>query len=72
MGRALKFLLAATSALTLSVSTPAMALNPQPLPPGAHRGASKFHPFAFTVKQGYAGSQGAIAPPHSRLAWLFQ
>ena len=41
MKRAMSLLLAAISALTLAVATPAMALNPQPLPPGmyAHGGA---------------------------------
>jgi hypothetical protein len=44
MGHTIKFLIVAASAWTLAVSTPAMALNPQPLPPGAHRDA---HHLAF-------------------------
>jgi len=41
MKHAMSLLLAAISALTLAAATPAMALNPQPLPPGmsAHGGA---------------------------------
>jgi hypothetical protein len=36
MTRTTSFLLSGIFALTLAVVTPALALNPQPLPPGAH------------------------------------
>jgi hypothetical protein len=36
MARPMSLLLAAISALTFALSTPALALNPQPLPPGLH------------------------------------
>jgi hypothetical protein len=49
MKRASMFLLATISVLTL-VGTPAMALNPQPLPPGmyAHGGAHGVSVLALT------------------------
>jgi hypothetical protein len=36
MKRAASFLLSGVFALSLAVATPALALNPQPLPPGFH------------------------------------
>jgi hypothetical protein len=50
MKHAMSLLLAAISALTLAAATPAMALNPQPLPPGAyaHGGAHDVSAFALT------------------------
>jgi hypothetical protein len=48
MKRATSLLLAAISALALAIGTPAMALNPQALPPGmyAHGGAHGVSVFA--------------------------
>ena len=53
MKRATSLLLAAISALTLAVATPAMALNPQPLPPGmyAHGGAHRVSLLAQTGRR---------------------
>jgi hypothetical protein len=36
MSRATSLLLSGILALSFAVATPALALNPQPLPPGAH------------------------------------
>jgi hypothetical protein len=36
MTRAISFFLSGIFALTLAVATPALALNPQPLPPGIY------------------------------------
>ena len=36
MPRATSFLLPGVFALSFAIATPALALNPQPLPPGAH------------------------------------
>jgi hypothetical protein len=48
MTRAISFFLSGIFALTLAVATPALALNPQPLPPGAHAptGGHSFSAFA--------------------------
>jgi hypothetical protein len=51
MTRVLKLLLAAAAAATLALATPAMALNPQPLPPGFKSPYSHNGPSAFIVKQ---------------------
>jgi hypothetical protein len=50
MKRATSLLLAAISALTLAAGTPAMALNPQPLPPKIlpNGGAHGWSAFALT------------------------
>ncbi len=37
MARATTILIAAIAGFAFAVSTPALALNPQPLPPGLHR-----------------------------------
>ena len=36
MTRAMSLLLSGIFALSFAIATPALALNPQPLPPGAH------------------------------------
>ena len=36
MTRAMSLLLSGILALSFAIATPALALNPQPLPPGAH------------------------------------
>ncbi len=44
MKRATSLLLSGIFALSFAIATPALALNPQPLPPGAHapRGSHSF------------------------------
>jgi hypothetical protein len=48
MTRATSLLLSGIFALTFAVATPALALNPQPLPPGSHiqGGAHGFSAYA--------------------------
>ena len=66
MTRAKCALLPAICAVAFAVATPALALNPQPLPPGAHRGASKLSPSAFTIKQGFGRFGTAYARQSGR------
>jgi hypothetical protein len=54
--------LAGVSALVLAVSSPAMALNPQPLPPGIylHGGAHGVSAYAFRVRPNWTKCRFAM------------
>jgi hypothetical protein len=52
MTRVMSLLLSGILALSFAIATPALALNPQPLPPGAHAPSGGHHSYqAYVVSR---------------------